>query len=505
MCVGADNTHALGDLHLVCTRVHRGRITTVFSRGQEPLSILRESDEIVVYQLPAASGDGNIAMDAVSKVTHVGDEMTRDMEGKIQIQLVQVVSNVWSVPLLVRLPKSAQIREGYCLHALRAIALRRCPAKYHASAQVVVVDHVGTRLSISGGDTLDGHGNKNYATVPANFFHRGGEISVTWESDAVVWQLQKTIDHPSCLADRLRHCKMEGCTLDDLMNTFVGEEEVRKDCSLCGSSRASRRIHLERIPRVLAIRIRRISYAGKRRHRSKAEVAIPTATWKIPYFAENNPTHQKQCVYRLRSFIRHLGDSFGGHFVATCRTDSTDTWSIFDDERCSEDGEFGQRDSHRCSDTVMLFLEAEKITANGDSCITLHNFSCDEPCRFPGDDPSQKSPPGSELRQDRHEISSTCPSSDKSYVNTPPAEELRSLESKKVERLVDMGFDRQKAEDALLHTRGIVEDAISLLMEGKPASHAVQQLMDMGFSNARASRALAASGYDLQTALQMLL
>ena len=408
VCVGAD-VDVLGDLHLVCTRVHRGRITTVFSRGQEPLFSLQESDEILVYQLPAESGDGNIATDAASKVKHVGDEITRDTAEKSQIQLVQVVSNAWSVPLLVTLRKSAQIEEGYCHHVLRGTALRRCPAKYHASAKVFVVDHAGTKLSISGCDTRGEPGNENYANVPANFFDRGGEISVAWESDAVVWRLQKTIDHPSYLADRSRHCKMEGCTLDDLLNTFLSEEEVRKHCSLCRSSRASRRIHLERIPRVLAIRIRRISYTGKRRHRSKAEVAIPTATWNIPYYAENNSKHQMQCVYRLRSFIRHLGDSFGGHFVATCRTDSRDTWSIFDDERCCEDGEFGQRDSHHSSDTVMLFLEAEKNVAYGDSCITLHNFSCDEPCRLAGDDPSEESPPGSELRQDRQEKSSTFP------------------------------------------------------------------------------------------------
>ena len=128
------------------------------------------------------------------------------------------------------------------------------------------------------------------------------------------------------------------------MNLFKIEKRkhfllnCKKRCDKCkrGSTRKSR-VRLERLPKILAIQLKRWLSDQVDTRKSDIAVYFDSTRLDLSEFVHSNSlcTRLKQSyVYELYAFIVHLGQQSNlGHYTVYCKNPYTLVWHHFDDQK----------------------------------------------------------------------------------------------------------------------------------------------------------------------------
>jgi ubiquitin carboxyl-terminal hydrolase 2/21 len=130
-------------------------------------------------------------------------------------------------------------------------------------------------------------------------------------------------------------------TIQDCLAVFTSEETLSGEeafsCEVCKQrTEATKRMRLHRLPKALALHIKRFKYAGHTREKLTANVTFPLKGLKLTQFLsdEAGATDAAAASYDLYAVSNHFGSMVGGHYTAACRIDSDngEQWYSFNDE-----------------------------------------------------------------------------------------------------------------------------------------------------------------------------
>jgi len=128
------------------------------------------------------------------------------------------------------------------------------------------------------------------------------------------------------LADCFKHfTKKEILSTDDLWN-----------CPKCKEmKRASKKIDLWLLPKVLIVQLKRFNY--DRYYRDKIDIFVdcPLTDLDLSQYVLN-PTEKLKAKYDLIGVSNHMGGLGGGHYTAHAKNVYDDKWHTFDDSSVSE-------------------------------------------------------------------------------------------------------------------------------------------------------------------------
>jgi ubiquitin carboxyl-terminal hydrolase 2/21 len=136
-------------------------------------------------------------------------------------------------------------------------------------------------------------------------------------------------------------------SVTDCLEAFAEDEPMLESnafqcprCAVKGS--ATKRLRVQRWPRVLVVHLKRFQWTDRGRPGKKIDSAIdvPRTVSLLPYLADGAGTANGggEARYELFAVIDHVGSSAGGHYTATVDA-GDDEWYAFDDERVSSAGE----------------------------------------------------------------------------------------------------------------------------------------------------------------------
>ena len=129
--------------------------------------------------------------------------------------------------------------------------------------------------------------------------------------------------------------KSNNITLLDCFKLFTRREVLSNDdlwrCPRCnGMKRASRKVDLWLLPKVLIVQLKRFNYTGDGRGKIDLLIDCPLRELDLSEFVLN-PDEKPKAKYDLIAVSNHMGGLGGGHYTAYAKNSRDQKWHTFDD------------------------------------------------------------------------------------------------------------------------------------------------------------------------------
>jgi len=123
-------------------------------------------------------------------------------------------------------------------------------------------------------------------------------------------------------------------TLEECLKKFSEEELLtgknKYNCKICGKVNAHKKMFIWEPPEILIIALKRFQNNGRFVRKTHAKVVFPIEGLELKdNYSDIRPI--KNCVYDLRSIVKHIGSCHNGHYVSYCLNPINNLWYHFDD------------------------------------------------------------------------------------------------------------------------------------------------------------------------------
>jgi ubiquitin C-terminal hydrolase len=137
-----------------------------------------------------------------------------------------------------------------------------------------------------------------------------------------------------------RNQQKQSTTLIDCFKHFTKKETLSNDdlwmCPKCKElKRASKKIDLWLLPKVLIVQLKRFSYTRYYRDKIDLLVDCPLRDLDLSQYVLN-PAEKSKAKYDLIAVSNHMGGLGGGHYTAHAKNMHDNRWHTFDDSYVSE-------------------------------------------------------------------------------------------------------------------------------------------------------------------------
>lgn len=150
----------------------------------------------------------------------------------------------------------------------------------------------------------------------------------------------------NCLKLPIPQKSTELPTITSMLSEDFKEEEIEGyACDKCSPTRtiAIKKIHIWRLPRMIALVVKRFTADGRKIH---TPIAFPSyeSTAFTEYFSPMTLEPSKNQKYQCFAIVDHHGSAGGGHYVCQAKSPLSEKWNLFDDERTHslESPQFGE-------------------------------------------------------------------------------------------------------------------------------------------------------------------
>ncbi|ETO21681.1 hypothetical protein RFI_15526 [Reticulomyxa filosa] len=129
----------------------------------------------------------------------------------------------------------------------------------------------------------------------------------------------------------LELCLHTYCTSEDLVQT------EKYHCDRCKEKvEAKKRLSISRLPEILMIHVKRFSHNSFWNGSSKVttQVEFPITDFNFKQYIHHqylDESYNKDTIYDLCSFVKHIGGTGGGHYIAFGKHPARNQWYKFDD------------------------------------------------------------------------------------------------------------------------------------------------------------------------------
>lgn len=129
-------------------------------------------------------------------------------------------------------------------------------------------------------------------------------------------------------------------TLQDCLNKFTEKEIIENKCEQCSNPHQESCIEILRLPDILILHLKRMSFASSQLVKINSLVKFPLENLDMKGFMKNSKKEMGNTVkntknnylYDLYAVVEHEGDLYSGHNTAYCKQ-SNGEWLHFNDDR----------------------------------------------------------------------------------------------------------------------------------------------------------------------------
>ena len=196
----------------------------------------------------------------------------------------------------------------------------------------------------------------------AGWVHELFEGTLVSETKCLTCENTSSRDEPflDLSVDLENHCSVTAC-----LRKFSEEEMLcgrnKFDCEKCGGlQEAERRIMIKRLPRILALHLKRFQYTEDQQRLQKL-FHVVSYTFQLRLFNTTDDCEDPDQLYSLYAVVVHIGGGpYHGHYVSIIKTPDRG-WMLFDDElvepvdKSFVENFFGDRPGLACA--YVLFYE----------------------------------------------------------------------------------------------------------------------------------------------------
>ncbi|XXQ37928.1 Ubiquitin carboxyl-terminal hydrolase [Plasmodiophora brassicae] len=244
--------------------------------------------------------------------------------------------DAFGIPFVVGLPVGSRV-SGHLVRDLVISAAARLTTLPGVSSglRVVVADRAasGTRPSSKLDGMLIGSDLAEVAISPHTV------LNLVWTASQASYFRTDPIVKDSSVVDAHSECDPEpAIDLQQCMGIFTKQEVLaEQDAWFCPSCRefrcASKRLDIWRIPRILAIHLKRFQYSGMWRNKITTMVDFPMTGLTLDDWTPNPAMKGRQ--YDLFAVSNHFGSLGGGHYTAYVKNLVDGLWYNMDDSMVS--------------------------------------------------------------------------------------------------------------------------------------------------------------------------
>jgi ubiquitin carboxyl-terminal hydrolase 4/11/15 len=161
--------------------------------------------------------------------------------------------------------------------------------------------------------------------------------------------------------DNYRNQQKPSTTLTDCFKHFTKTETLSNDdlwnCPKCKElKRASKKIDLWLLPKVLIVQLKRFNYTRYFRDKIDVLVDCPLRDLDLSPFVLN-PAEKSKAKYDLIAVSNHMGSLGGGHYTTHAKNVHDNKWHTFDD---SYVGQVNEDDVISSSAYVLIYQQKEQ-------------------------------------------------------------------------------------------------------------------------------------------------